>query len=125
MDIPEALSKISKALGVLAYQTRAENLGGLFSKNRLIEDLLLPVFRIVLKAPQLRNLNKAGVNFPYIDLADELSRIAVQVTTERTAAKVTDNLCPRNCAPAEHDCLVKQTRCSVGSRPVSIPCSYS
>jgi hypothetical protein len=46
MTIPEALEKIRKALAILTYQTKAENLAGLFSKNRLAEDLLLPVFRI-------------------------------------------------------------------------------
>lgn len=45
MTISEALDKIGRALGVLTYQTRAENLGGLFSKNKLTEDLLLPSFR--------------------------------------------------------------------------------
>jgi len=49
MNVPEALEKISKALGLLTYQTSAENQGGLFSKNRLAEDLLLPVFRIVFR----------------------------------------------------------------------------
>ena len=62
------------------------------SKNRLVEDLLLPVFQIVLNAPRLRNLNQGNVNFPYIDLADDRSRLAVQVTTERSAAKLTETL---------------------------------
>ena len=92
MTIPEALEKISKALAVLAHQTGAENLGGLFSKNRLTEDLLLPVFRIALNAPHLRNVNQKKLNFPYIDLADDQFRLAVQVTTERGAEKITETL---------------------------------
>ena len=48
MTIVEAVEKISKALGMFTYQTRAENLAGSFSKNKRREDLLLPVFRVVL-----------------------------------------------------------------------------
>jgi hypothetical protein len=92
MNVPEALEKISKALGLLTHQTSAENRGGLFSKNRLAEDLLLPVFRIVFRAHDLRNVNQDALNFPYIDLVDEKARLAIQVTTERSAAKVTETL---------------------------------
>jgi hypothetical protein len=92
MTIPEALEKISKALAVLTHQTDAENRAGMFSKNRLTEDLLLPVFRLALKAPHLRNVNRRVANYPYIDLADDKSRLAIQVTVERGAAKVTETL---------------------------------
>jgi hypothetical protein len=77
---------------LLTHETRAENLAGFFSKNRAVEDLLVPIFQIALKAPHLRNLNQGGVNSPYIDLADDKSHLAVQVTTERSAAKVTETL---------------------------------
>lgn len=92
MNQSEALEKISAALARLAYQTSAENLAGMFSKNRLVEYLLLPIFRLALKAPDLQNLNQEVVNFPYIDLAGDHSRLAIQVTTERGSAKVTDTL---------------------------------
>jgi hypothetical protein len=92
MTIAEALEKISRAIGVLTYQIQAENLAGQFSKNRVLEDLLLPVFRIVFSAPHLRNANQEAANFPYIDLADDSSRFAMQVTTERTAAKIGETL---------------------------------
>ena len=49
MNVPEALDKISKAIGVLTYQIGAENLAGLYSKNRLTEDLFLPVFKIIFR----------------------------------------------------------------------------
>lgn len=92
MTVPEALEKISRALAVLTHQTRAENLAGLFSKNRLTEDLLLPIFRLALNARNLRNANQTAANFPYIDLADDKKRLSIQVTTERGAAKVTETL---------------------------------
>ena len=92
MNRTEALEEISKALALLTYQTRAENLAGFLSKNRLVEDLLLPIFRIVLKAPHLRNLNQGGTTSRYIDLADERTHLAVQVTSERSAAKISETL---------------------------------
>jgi hypothetical protein len=92
MNRAEILEKISKALSLLTYQTGIENRTGFYSKNKLIEDLLLPMFQILLRASHLRNLNQGRVNFPYIDLGDDRARLAVQVTTERSAEKVTKTL---------------------------------
>jgi hypothetical protein len=92
MNRLEALEKISKALALLTHQIGAENLAGFLSKNRLIEDLLLPVFQIALNVPRLRNLNQENINFPYIDLADYHARLAIQVTTDKSAAKITETL---------------------------------
>jgi hypothetical protein len=108
MTVPEALEKISKALGILAHQTSAENLGGLFSKNRLTEDLLLPLFKIALESPSLRNVNQDRQNFPGIDLADDGARLAVQVTTDASAGKITETLKTffANDLPSRYDRLV-------------------
>lgn len=87
-----ALEDISQALGLLTHQTKAENLAGYFSKNRITEDLLLPLFRILLDAPRLRNLNNGVQSFPHIDLADDQAGVAVRVTTDRNSPKVTKTL---------------------------------
>lgn len=92
MTVTEALEKISKALALLTYQTRAENLSGMYSKNRLTEDLLLPIFTRVFKAPRLQNANQEVANAAFVDLTDEQERIAIQVTTDRKAAKITETL---------------------------------
>jgi len=92
MTNQDMLEEISHALALLALQTAAENQAGLFSKNRLVEDLMLPLFRVVFGAPDLRNANEGLNNFPYVDLIGEKSRCAIQVTTERSAAKVTATL---------------------------------
>ncbi len=91
MNVFEAVERISRALAILTYQVKAENAAGLFSKNALIEDLLLPVLKIVLKAPRLRNLNEGQLNFPGIDLGDSIAKIAVQVTTDASATKITES----------------------------------
>ncbi len=92
MTTPEILEEISRALALLALQTAAENLAGLYSKNRMTEDLLLPLFRILFSATDLRNANDGVNNYPHIDLIGTESRIAIQVTVERTATKVTSTI---------------------------------
>jgi hypothetical protein len=92
MNNQEILEEIGRALALLTYQTAAENLAGLYSKNRLTEDLILPIFRVLFDAPGLRNANTGLNNYPFVDLVDDNGGLAVQVTTERTAAKVTYTL---------------------------------
>ena len=48
--------------------------------NRLAEDVLIPVSKDVYGCHFLRNLNKEKSNFAGLDLGDEQSRIAFQVT---------------------------------------------
>lgn len=92
MNQAEAIDKISKALTNLTSQTIQENLAGLDSKNRLLEDLFLPVFAIVFNAHSLRNLNILGQNQPALDLGDDKNRIGIQVTAEHESTKVTKTL---------------------------------
>jgi len=83
MNQAEAIEQISKALSHLTYQVAQENFAGFFSKNRLLEDLLLPAFAILLQASKLRNLNALGQNNAFLDLVDDEARVGVQITTER------------------------------------------
>ena len=92
MNQVKALEDISKGLGVLTYQVSQENMSAQYTKNRIIEDLLLPIFRRIFSAPQLRNLNAATQNHPSLDLADDEARVSIQVTTESTSAKITKTL---------------------------------
>lgn len=92
MNQSEAVEEISKALTHLTYQVAQENFAGFFTKNRILEDLLLPAFAIVFQAPQLRNLNATGQNNAFLDLGDDDARVGVQVTTEQDASKITDTL---------------------------------
>jgi hypothetical protein len=87
MNNQEMLEEISRGLALLALQTAAENLAGLYSKNRLAEDLILPVFRLIFEAHDLRNANADQMNSAHVDLVSDPKRLAVQVTTERTAAR--------------------------------------
>ncbi|MGB6945371.1 MAG: SMEK domain-containing protein, partial [Bryobacteraceae bacterium] len=70
MNRQQALDEIAKSLGVLAHQVQQENLSGMYSKNRLIEDVFLPLFRILFSSPDLKNINTTGSNTAHLDLAN-------------------------------------------------------
>jgi hypothetical protein len=92
MNQAKALEEIGKGLAILTYQVSQENLSGQFSKNRISEDLLMPIFSRIFAAPALHNLNTATQNHPYLDLADDTARIGIQVTTQESAVKITKTL---------------------------------
>lgn len=104
MTTSEALDQISRALGVFAFQTQSENFAGLFSRNRLAEDLLLPLFRLAFDAPDLRNANSDNPNYPAVDLLSARQGIAIQVTTERKAAKISSTLASFTQDPRHKTC---------------------
>ncbi len=88
----DTLNDISTSLATLALQVRAEALAGLGSRNKVAEHVLLPVLRRVYGAPGLANTNTLAANFPGIDLYDPSSGLGVQVTSESTAAKITETI---------------------------------
>src|ERR1035441_8201280 len=92
MNTPEILDKISRALGMLTSQINLESATGLTSKNRLAEDLLIPVLASVYNLPGLINANSQNFNSPVIDLVDVKKRLTIQVTSTTTASKISDTL---------------------------------
>jgi hypothetical protein len=92
MTLGKALEDISNALGRLQHQISLENAAGYFSKNKILENVLLPVLARTYGLPHLRNANVGGANVPYVDLVDAGKKFAFQVTTERHASKITDTL---------------------------------
>lgn len=61
--------------------------------NRVMEDVLIPIFKELFDCPNLRNLNTAErSNYPGIDLGDETARIAFQVTASSGSEKVKETL---------------------------------
>lgn len=92
MTLGKALEDISNALGRLRHQISMENAAGFFSKNKILENVILPVLAKTYDLPNLHNANVGGANEPYVDLVDDGEKVAFQVTTERHSAKVTETL---------------------------------
>jgi hypothetical protein len=83
----ELLIKSSGLLARFAYDVRVKNSMGLFDINTIAEDLLVPVFSVVLDCPDLQNQNKIQMNFPAVDLGCTKSRISLQITSDGSSGK--------------------------------------
>ncbi len=85
--------RVIELLGVFAYQAKAYSASGKTDFNKVSEDVLVPLFRQIFDLPDLKNLNAAAKkNFPAIDLADDVVRIAYQVTATSDSQKIKDTL---------------------------------
>ncbi|MEO7717948.1 MAG: SMEK domain-containing protein [Capsulimonas sp.] len=60
--------------------------------NIIAEDVLVPLFKELYGYHNLHNVNHVEKNKYAIDLADDISRVAIQITATNTAEKVTDTL---------------------------------
>lgn len=92
MILEDRLKAIGQLLSLFALQVRTDVSMGFLDKNRVAEDILIPVFAEVYGYPNLKNLNDDGENFPSIDLGDETAKVAIQVSSEVDSAKVRDTL---------------------------------
>jgi hypothetical protein len=92
MTLEKALEDISKALGNLRHQISLENAAGYLSKNKILENVLLPVLATTYDLSRLRNANASESNAPYVDLVDDSKKVAFQITTECKASKITETL---------------------------------
>ncbi len=92
MNLQTSSTASLSCLRCFDFYIDAHNRAGLFDINSLSEDVLIPVFRDVFKAPFLRNLNKERRNYPGLDLGDDQARIAFQVTADNTIGKIKDTL---------------------------------
>lgn len=83
----EYIKEISDKLYELKEKIRGYNACDLFDNNRYIEEVICGVLNIVY-GYKLVNLNRKIKNHPYIDLGDEVNKIAVQVTSECSRRKI-------------------------------------
>lgn len=68
------------------YITRRQA-AGFHDMERMLEALTIHIFK-ALNLGNLVNKNLTSVNFPAIDLADEITKVAVQVTSNASPAKI-------------------------------------
>ena len=74
-------------------QVENENAMGMLDINRVSEDVLIPLFLEVYGYTDLKNLNVSeGSNFPAIDLGDEKTRTAYQITSTHDSEKIKNTL---------------------------------
>lgn len=109
MVVQSLLNRVTGLLSLLSTEAKATAYMGLQDFNRLAENVVIPVLSCTFGWNQLRNLNwKIEHDHPAIDLGDDLSRVAVQVTATSDLGKIKDTLdkfC-RAGLPAKYDRLV-------------------
>ncbi len=88
MNRQELVEGVALCLATLAYALDIENSVGMYSRNVILEDILLPVFRILFSAKDLDNANSEMPNVECIDLYSPSLRLGIQVTTESRQDKV-------------------------------------
>ena len=92
MNLEKSLNRIIELLSIFRYELEHKNKAGLYDLNSLAEDVLLPVFKEAFGHYLLRNLNKERRNYEGIDLGDPQDRVAFQITSDPSLAKVKETL---------------------------------
>ncbi|MGV3696978.1 SMEK domain-containing protein [Flavobacterium sp.] len=85
------IGKVVDDLASLKYQIETRNKLGQFDLSKFCEDFIRELMNTVYKL-NLKNLNTTRSNVPGIDLGDEKNKIAFQVTSQKTSAKINDTL---------------------------------
>ena len=86
-------SRITELLAISAFQAKAYSAAGHTDFNKVSEDVLVPLFRLIFNLPDLKNLNtETKKNFPAIDLADDKAGVAFQVTATSDSRKILETL---------------------------------
>ena len=92
MNLQKSIERIIELFLIFRQEVKSHNEAGLFDINRLSEDVLVPVFKDAFDCQYLRNLNREQKNYPGLDLADDQSRIAFQITSDAGIEKIKDTL---------------------------------
>jgi hypothetical protein len=85
-------ARLTELLGIFAYQAKAHAASGKTDFNKVSEDVLVPLFRLIFNLPDLKNLNTGKTNSPAVDLADDKAGVAFQVTATSDSQKIKDAL---------------------------------
>ena len=93
MNLKKCRVRISELMSKFVVQVENENAMGMLDINRVSEDVLIPLFSAVYDHTDLKNLNVSeGSNFPAIDLGDEKTRTAYQITSTPDSEKIKNTL---------------------------------
>src|SRR5438874_561146 len=93
MRLQQTQNRIRELMSIFVYQVEGSVSMNQTDINRISEVVLIPLFAEVFGYEDLKTLNTPQQpNFPGIDLGDDTSRVAIQVTASSDNAKVKDTL---------------------------------
>lgn len=89
----DIINQLSRELSELVTEIEAHSAMQLYDINIVAENVVLSLFQELWNLPNLRNLNaEEKKNFPGIDLADDVAKLAIQVTTTPSIEKIKSTL---------------------------------
>ena len=89
----ELINQFREGLNEVSREVEISTAMSHFDINLICENLFCGLFKELYDLPALRNLNEdERKNYPGIDLADDESRTAIQVTSDKTLDKVKDTI---------------------------------
>jgi hypothetical protein len=93
MELVNVLNKIGELMSHFVTQIKSATALGQGDLNKAAETVLLPLFAEICGYQDLKNLNYSEeLNFPAIDLADRVKKVAFQITATPTNEKVKHTL---------------------------------
>ena len=93
MNMQKSQNRIRELMLKFLTEVDISNAMDMRDINLVSENVLIPLFSEVYGYSDLKNLNVSeGPNFPAIDLGDEKTRTAYQITSESGSAKIKDTL---------------------------------
>ena len=92
MNLQKSINRITELFGMFRFRIEAANQADLYDVSKLAEDVMIPVLRSAYNCQFLRNLNREKRDFAGLDLGDDNARIAFQITSDPSIAKIKDAL---------------------------------
>lgn len=92
MNLQKSIDRIIELFAIFRFGIEAHNQADLYDRNKLAEDVMIPVLRDAYDCQFLRNLNREKRDFAGLDLGDDRARVAFQITSDRSIDKIKDAL---------------------------------
>lgn len=88
----ELLNEFRELIGQLQQSVDTAGAMQLYDTHKIAENVICGLLRELYGLSALRNLNADQTNYPSIDLADDMARVAIQVTGTSNIGKIKDTL---------------------------------
>lgn len=93
MSLLRTQQRINELMATFVAQAKSAAATGKTDINKVSETLLIPLFGAVYGYTHLKNLNTTeAINYPGIDLGEDVARVAFQITATADSEKVKDTL---------------------------------
>ena len=93
MNMQKSQNRIRDLMSRFVTEIKISNKTGMIDINLVAENVLIPLFSEVYGHSDLKNLNiSEGPNFPAIDLGDEETKTAYQITAASDSQKIKNTL---------------------------------